>query len=258
MGDAVLSPYFWGIIVTIEHKLSTELHLEWFRSNFESIAAAATESPDTVVPACPGWTCLDVLDHVMKGLPVYSAFLAMDPTANPMKAVMAESSQVRQWRDGVEDVTVAAHEQFERFNAHVERLDPDAPALFWNGPATVATMCWHAAAETWIHAADVAAALADSTDLSNGQAADLFDWAVMFRRMVIEGQQVRIESTVVLETTDTAQREILGGGEPSAIVRGSATALSLRLWNRPPQQRLEGDGPALSAWADVALISPLG
>jgi len=65
-------------------------------------------------------------------------------------------------------------------------------------------------------------------------------------------------STVILESTDTAQSETLGSGEPVAVVRGSAVALSLRLWNRPPGQSLEGDGPTLSVWADVALTSPLG
>ena len=233
-------------------------HLAWLTSNVESLILAATRAPDSAVQACPGWNCIDVIDHVMRGLPVYSAFLQMDAHTNPMEAVTAEAAAVNDWREGVEDVLGAAQEQLDIFIALANSLDPASEVLFWDGPGTAAKMFWHGAAESWIHTHDVATALGDDLELSQSQAADLLTWSAMFRRLVCAGQGLDSASTVVLESTDTAQSETLGSGEPVAVVRGSAVALSLRLWNRPPGQSLEGDGPTLSVWADVALTSPLG
>lgn len=240
------------------YRLTPDQHLDWLSSNFESLLSAATSASDTAVPACPGWTCLDVIEHVMMGFPVYTAFLEMDPHTNPMEAVVAEATAAREWKESVDDVLGAAQQQFDRFNTSARGLDPAGASLFWDGPATAAKMFWHAAAESWIHTSDVATALGQTVTLSSDQAADLFDWSVMFRRMIFAGRGLDIASTIILETTDTSQRETLGTGEPAALVRGSAAALSLRLWNRSPGEALDGDGPAVSEWADVALTSPLG
>jgi hypothetical protein len=45
--------------------------------------------------------------------------------------------------------------------------------------------------------------------------------------------------------------------EPVATeLTGSGADLSLRLWNRE-HGPLTGDGPAVDAWADLSIISPL-
>lgn len=239
-------------------RLAPDQHLVWLSSNFDSLVAAASSAPATDVPECPGWTCVDVIEHVMLGLPVYAAFLEIDPHTDPIEAVLAEAAATLEWRTGVDDVLGAAHGQFDRFNALARGLDPDSACLFWDGPGTAAKMFWHAATESWIHTSDVTRALGDTATLSTDQAADLFEWSIMFRRMVCAGRGLDADSTVVLETTDTSQRTTLGSGEPTELARGSATALSLRLWNRSPGEVIDGDGAALSAWADVALTSPLG
>ena len=118
------------------YRLAPEQHLDWLSSNFESLLSAASSAPDTDVPECPGWTCLDVIEHVMMGLPVYSAFLQMDPHTDPIAAVLAEAAAALEWRTGVDDVLGAAQGQFERFNALAKGLDPDSTCLFWDGPGT--------------------------------------------------------------------------------------------------------------------------
>ena len=240
------------------YRLAPDQHLDWLSSNFDSLMSAASSAPDTDVPECPGWTCLDVIEHVMMGLPVYVAFLQMDPHTDPIQAVICEATATLEWRTGVDDVLGAAQGQFEHFNALARRLDPDSARLFWDGPGIAAKMFWHAATESWIHTSDVTRALGDTATLSSDQAAVLFEWSLMFRRMVCGGRGLDADSTVVVETTDTSQRTTLGSGEPAALVRGSATALSLRLWNRSPGEVIDGDGAALSAWANIALNSPLG
>jgi len=94
----------------LAYRLTPQQHLEWLTSNFESLLTAATLTPDIAVPACPGWNCLDVIDHVMRGLPVYSAFLQMDPHSNQMNAVVAEATAVNNWRERIENVPGAAQE----------------------------------------------------------------------------------------------------------------------------------------------------
>jgi hypothetical protein len=194
----------------------------------------------------------------MRGFPVYSAFLQKNTATNPQEAVRVEAAASNEWAKGVENVPEALRQQCASFVELAASLDPQAQALFWDGPGTVAKMLWHGAAESWIHTHDVASALDERRQLSSGQAADLLEWSAMFRRMVCAGQGLDADATVVLESTDTPQRETLGRGYPVTVIRGSAVALSLRLWNRNPGEHLDGDGAALSAWADVALTSPLG
>lgn len=86
------------------YRLTAAEQIEWLTGNVEFLASAATQTPHTAVPACPGWTCLDVANHVMRGFPVYSAFLRMDATSDPQEAVRAEAAAANEWAKSVDNV----------------------------------------------------------------------------------------------------------------------------------------------------------
>ena len=57
----------------MDYRRSSLEHIEWTSRNFDFLVDAAASNGSTDVPACPGWTCLDVLEHTAKGAGVWAA-----------------------------------------------------------------------------------------------------------------------------------------------------------------------------------------
>ncbi|MGI9578337.1 MAG: maleylpyruvate isomerase family mycothiol-dependent enzyme, partial [Microthrixaceae bacterium] len=204
-----------------------------------------------------GWTCLDVLDHTAKGTGVWAAFLEANPSEDPIELLTAEVRHALVWRAELADLVPAARVRFDSFLNTARSIDPSKPALFWNGLAPAGVMLCQSATESWVHVADVAAAIGVEVPISEDESADLLGWSVMFRMFAAAWRGDDHPSTLAIEATDTHQAFMLGSGEPAASVTGTAVELSMCLWGRmdtPP----DGDLQALAAWADLAMISPLG
>lgn len=74
------------------YRMSSADHIDWASRNFDFLIEAAVSNDSTDVPACPGWTRLDVLDHTAKGTGVWAAFLEADPSNDAIELL---TDQVR-------------------------------------------------------------------------------------------------------------------------------------------------------------------
>lgn len=239
------------------YRRSSLEHIEWTSSNFDFLVDAAASNGSTGVPACPGWTCLDVLEHTAKGAGVWAAFLEADQSHDAIDVLMTEVGNAQAWGAELGDLVPAARLRLDAFLNTARSVDPSKPVLFWNGPAAAEVMLCHSATEIWIHVADVAAALGTEVELLEDEAADLLAWSVMFRKLAAAWRGDDHPPTVTIEATDTKQAFVLGDERPAASVSGTARELSLFLWGRVHASHGD-DYDMLAAWADMAMISPLG
>ena len=241
----------------MDYRRSSLEHIEWTSRNFDFLVDAAVSNGSTDVPACPGWTCLDVLEHTAKGAGVWAAFLEADHSQDAIEVLTTEVGNALAWGAELGDLVPAARIRLDAFLNTARSVDPSKPALFWTGPAPAEVMLCHSATESWIHVADVAAALGTDAPLLEDEAADLLAWSVMFRTLAAAWRGDDHPATLTIEATDTKQTFVLGDERPAATVSGTARELSLSLWGRAHASPA-GDYEKLAAWADLAMISPLG
>ena len=198
-----------------------------------------------------------MLEHTAKGAGVWAAFLEADDSQDAIEALITEVGNAQTWGAELGDLVPAARIRLDGFLNTARSVDPNKPALFWNGPAAAEVMLCHSATESWIPVADVAAALGTDAPLLEDEAADLLAWSVMFRTLAAAWRGDDHPATITIEATDTQQTFVLGDERPAATVVGTARELSLSLWGRTHVSPA-GDYEKLTAWADLAMISPLG
>ena len=235
-------------------------HLTLLADDIEAFASAvAAGPPDAPIGGCPGWTLLDLGEHLgavhrwAHAAIVTSAMPQLDPASDPAPR---EPQALGEWvRTGGARLLGALH-----------ALDPEQPTWhpFPVEPKLAGLWRRRQAQEASIHRWDAERAIGLTPTIDPVFADDGIDeyWGVMLPRLVIR-QQLAVPSSVFgVATTDTRGSWVvdgttggvvvrLDGAEPAAVLRGTANDVLLALWGRPvPHGALavEGDQSVSDAW----------
>lgn len=222
--------------------------LDWLavlEANSRRLAEVAADELDSPVPACPGWRCADLVDHVAGVQEFWAAVTRLagaPPTEHPRSGVGGDP--VARLRAATADLVVA-------FRA----AGPDARTWCWWSaePVPVAQSMRRQAHEALIHRADAEQAAGLEPDLASRLAADgVREWAELMvsgvrtqepghtRRVVLHAGDVG--ETCVVELSDGPPR-LVDTTDADAIVVGAAADLDLLVWRRRALDGLfvEGD-----------------
>jgi uncharacterized protein (TIGR03083 family) len=235
--------------------METQRYLDQLTQNSDRLAdAAAAAGVDAPIPAVPGWTVVDLLDHCAGGDRWARAIVATGsregvPRELPPDAPSGEAL-IPYFRDG-------AHELV----ATLAATDPTT-SVWTFSPADRTARFWYRrrAQETSVHRYDAEAAAGTPTPLDAEMAVDGVDefLTVFLPRLqeglVGEGGQLG-DGTVHLHCTDADGEWLVAGRDGQLTVtaehakgdvaaRGSASDLMLFLWGRVPAESLEVFGDA--------------
>jgi len=223
-------------------------------SRFAELTSAAVG--DEQVPACPGWTMIELTTHLGTIHRWAAAIVLSGQRLETPKPLVSEP--VVEWYAGTATALLGA----------LQAVSPDEPVPNFSRIGERAQF-WHRRQmhETTVHVVDAAQALGipeSEWAIAPTIAADGIDEVlqVHFPRLTARGRRPEVRSRIRLTATDIGQSWIIGPGtgdlappiqlhpsyEADAGVEGSAADLYLALWHRVPLLRLEfddADGVAL-------------
>ncbi|TNM68196.1 maleylpyruvate isomerase family mycothiol-dependent enzyme [Streptomyces sp. NP160] len=206
----------------------------------EAAALAALLAPGALqapVPACPGWSLVDLARHTGGVHRWAAAALAAPPDGDPgdEPGGPEDDSEVRGWFTAGAAALVAALRATPPTRPCWTFAVPEAPATaaFWGRRQVLETALHRWDAESALAAAGLGAAPDPAAWLEDGVAAD----GVAEVADVVLPRQVRLGRTPplpgALALQSTSGRCVLGqGSEPAAELTGPAPALLLLLWRR--------------------------
>lgn len=135
-------------------------------------AEALAADPDIPVPSCPGWSILDLVQHVAyvydRHLSHISRGVTSDPGLPPISDGVPES-----YRVGADEAIEFFDERAQRLTQTLDALDPDMPAWNW-APQAKKVAFWQRrlALETAVHRWDAQMALARAEPIEEKLAGD--------------------------------------------------------------------------------------
>jgi uncharacterized protein (TIGR03083 family) len=227
-----------------------------------ALARAAAFDLHAAVPACPGWTVVDLVGHTgsvhrwVETMVRTEAGERLDRGRLPGPPA-DEESLVGWFRDGA-----------ARLVATLAEAGTERPVWNWSDEAQVSAF-WHRrmAHETTVHRWDGEAAVGEPLGVEPELAADGIDELLtVFLPRHVEGAEalVGLGGTLHVHCADTAGEWLveLGDGtvavtrehrKGDAAIRGGASDVLLFLWNRLPLDRVEVVGARAVAerWAEA-------
>ena len=204
----------------------------------------AGADPDAVVPACPGWTVLDLVAH-LGNIHTWAA------------AIVASGGRVEEpeQRPGVVDLDAWYAARATHLIGVLAASDPAAPC--WNFARVHETAgFWRRRQvhEILMHLVDLDQAHGRATELDPATCADgvTETFEVFLPRLHARGHEADLAEPVSFHATDTGDGWTLRpdpGTHPRLdldatsehVVTGTAEQLWLRLWNRGGQVEADGD-----------------
>ncbi|MFN2562418.1 MAG: maleylpyruvate isomerase family mycothiol-dependent enzyme [Jatrophihabitans sp.] len=250
-------------------------HLVIRREMDRFVSVLRDTDPSAPVPSCPDWTAHDLLDH-MTGVALFWGAIVRDRLTDEGPAEAAEAS-----RPAEHDALFAAIEAATAdLLASLDRTPDDVPVWTWSEDNTVGFIRRRMAHEALIHRLDAELAAGAVTEVDADLAADgvqeafehffggfpawsthTSDGPVALVRARDTGAEwlVRIGyfSGLSPNTGKTYDREptleLVGSGEPSCSVTGTAGELDAWLWSRPAFAApvVEGDPSAFEAFRAI-------
>ena len=110
-------------------------HLEWFEDNIDFFASVAADELSLLIPSCPPWTMLDLLNHLSFGLgacyPV-AASTAPEAHTESIFADLDRDAWVVEGDDAVDAFTTHMRICLEALST----IDPNQPCWTYAGPGT--------------------------------------------------------------------------------------------------------------------------
>jgi len=225
-------------------------YLDALREDTARLAVLADDDPAAAVPACPGWSVADLIDHVAD---VHARLAADVLAADPHRPGSPPAAR-RRGTDELE--SGAAH-----LAAALEAAGPEAAAWNWTGEdLTAGWVARRAAHETAVHRVDAERALGRSGALEPELSADGVEERIeVFLARPRTAGALPLPGTLCLVASDVEAAWVLepgggtlrwrrGRGPADAALVGTAGQLFLFSWNRlgPEELQLTGRG-------DVAL-----
>ena len=226
------------------------------RADSPALQDAVTQAgPDAAVPACPGWTTADLVEHVTEVLHAVREHAPRGVTTRPEQRPTPP-------RPGWDDALDGLRRELTGTIETLEALEADLPA--WNfAPQAKKASFWHrrVAHEISVHRWDAEAAAGRPTPVESKLAADgvsevLDTWLPAGRRL----GPTDLHGVVHLVSTDISYEwfvRLRGAGvalldtgtildsddhHARAQASGSASDLLLALWGRQPTDRLVTTG----------------
>jgi len=243
--------------------LTGDRYLEHLLADAERLAVLLeTESLDTPIMACPGWSLARLAEHVGQ-IHRWANFCAIHgrrPSDDEAQALESfDASIAADWmRAGVAELA-----------ATLRQLDPAAPT--WHpfpGDQTAAFWPRRQAHETAVHRWDAEQACGKPTGIDPTLASDGIDeyFSIVLPRLVSAGRAKLPTGSLHVHCTDVPGEWLLwaddGGFQMTrahqkgdAALRGPAAAILLRLWGRHADDADElspvGDQAVLDAWLEI-------
>jgi uncharacterized protein (TIGR03083 family) len=215
-------------------------HLRHLRADVEAILAVLdTAALTEPVSACPGWTLRELVEH-LGSVHRWATGIVRSGAPAPLDEERG-IDDLRPW------FTAGAQALVEALAA----ADPEAPCWTFTSARTMAFWPRRQALETVVHRWDAERAAGEPGPIDAGLAADGVDEVVtlMVPRQIKLQRIPALPATLQLHATDTGDDWVLGDGEPTARVEGSAEHLLLLLWHRldpgDPRVRTSGDATAV-------------
>jgi len=176
---------------------------------------------------CGDWTVKDLVVHLLLRESSPAAVGIVVPA-------LAGLTELESRRYGRQDFTVL-----------VERLRQGAP--LWSPFAIPMVDALANTVEYFVHHEDIRRAQPSWSPRTLSDRQEQLLWRSI--RIAGKGPTRSVEVGMTLERTDTGERLVLKPGEPMAVVRGLPSELTLFVYGRGPQARVELQGPddALSA-----------
>ncbi|MEX2658551.1 MAG: maleylpyruvate isomerase family mycothiol-dependent enzyme [Acidimicrobiales bacterium] len=240
-------------------------YLESIRSEGARLGEAARAAGlQAAVPACPGWSIADLLQHtalVYRRMTFVVTTGARErPSGDAWRRAAPDPDEVPAWFDEELDAVVSA----------LSATDPTTPMWTWWQPEQRARFWFRRMAhETVVHRADAEAARGALTPVRTELARDGVDEALdlFLAPNFPPGSLDGPPATVHLHATDGAGEWLVGLGpdgvtverghaKGDAAVRGTASELLLWLWGRAPTGDLElfGDVAQVARLRDAAAV----
>ena len=218
--------------------MEPNLHLAWFEDNIDFFETITTDALDRTVPACPGWSLLDLLNHLSFGLGVCYPLAMAAPGDAVGSAVFAEVD-----RSSASAPVDAACGSFSRnmrgYLAAFAGTEPNTSCWTYPGPGEAGFWFRRAAVETTIHRFDAEEALGRQPhDLSSERLQDAIDetleFALPFAMSIVGEPSMGLR----LVDSDQACLGVIGDADRPVSLTGDGAALLQMLWGRetgPPE-----------------------
>lgn len=213
------------------------MRFDWvavLEANSRRLADVAGQALDTPVPACPGWTTADLLDHVAGVQEFWASVTRLGGAAPTEHPVFGAAG------DPVARVRAATADLVSAFRS----AGPDGLTWAWwaQEPVPVGRSMRRQAHEALVHRADAEQAAGIEPDLASRLAADgVREWAELMIAGVRSPDPGRPQR-VVLYSGDVGERcvvelsdgppRLVDSTEADAIVVGAAADLDLLVWRR--------------------------
>ena len=195
---------------------------------------------DTPVPACPGWSVGDVINHVAwQGPPGWIALMrGADPRGAIAEAVAA--------RPSIEGSLVVLIKQLR---SH----DPSEPCPVFFGEGDYSFWGVHCSVEIALHRCDVLAALGRRADLEPSEARDGLVWSSHLLEPMVGFLQDGAPTGALAVVPTSGEAIQLGSGEPASTATGDAADLVFWLWGRDRGGvEVTGDAAVADAWSSIS------
>ena len=231
--------------------MAPQQHLEWFEENIAWFEAAAPERLAEPVPTCPGWTVLDVVNHLSLGLGLAYP-VAMSKAPETADEVAFDGVRWPAAIPGLRDAVAGFSENMRGCLQTFRQTDPDTPCWTYAGPGAASFWFRRAAIETAMHRMDVEDAIGGSDPLLPERAADAVIEAADFALPLAAEWSSRPEGTLSVSTPQLAEPVAVGDGPPTATVSGPTESVLRALWGRDDGEvSISGDREVARAWLSV-------
>ena len=224
------------------------------RRDGDALLHAAGRDLSASVPSCPGWSTLDLLEHLGRVYRFAARQVRSEEPLPPDDTELAPQAVPAATADALAELLLVLNE-----------TDPQAPAWNWDRDAPAVAAYWprRMAVETAVHRWDAESATGTPAPIDAGLACDGVD---EFLTRFLPRRRGRSKDgtvgTVHLHATDAPQREPsewtvdLGPAgatgiryvhqKADAALRGPAADLLLALWGRPAELERFGDATIAS------------
>jgi uncharacterized protein (TIGR03083 family) len=210
-------------------------YLASLRADVDAILAVLARADLTEpVPACPGWTLRDLIEH-LGGVHRWAAHVVR--TGEPQREEQHAVADLATWFAEGADMLIAT----------LAAADPNAPCWSFTRDRRAGFWLRRQALETTVHRWDAENAVGAPGAIAPSLASDGVAEVVklMTPRQIALERIPPLPTTVLLHATDTGDEWMLGDGRPTAGVEATAETLLLLLWHRvdpaDPRVRTTGD-----------------
>lgn len=210
-------------------------HLEWFEDNIAFFETIVERQLSMSVPACPGWTLADLMNHLSFGLGACYRVAAVAPTDSKPETLFADVDRSSQSAVGPKAISSFSLEMRSCLATFMQ-IDSEAECWTYAGPGVAGFWFRRAAVESTIHRFDAEEALGyqhtNSSERLDDVIAETLDFALPFAANLVgepdEGLRLFTWDQQLLGHIGNTDRFVMFTGERLDILKalwGRATSV---------------------------------